>query len=669
MKKKLVNDDIELLDEDIKETKKQKKKKDLGFSQIIKRYLLFLISVLFLEFIFAMFTFDTFYKESVINIILYSVMVSSILSILSGFFKDKGNRVVISIIFCLLAILFCIQLVFYDTFKTFFSFTELGLGDQLESFLGSTLKAIWKNIIRIIIIFSPFILYLIFKKKIDSKRTKLLGYITYVVIFGISLLLFVLHMNSTKGIDSSTYYLYHDVNSIELNIEKLGILNSYVLDIHRAIHGFDAKIVDVDIPEEKKEDIIKYEPNTLDIDFNKETSNGEIKKINEYMLKDTGTDKNQYTGLFKDYNLIYITAESFSELAVSEEITPTLYKLTHTGFIFENYYTPNNLSTIGGEFQSLTGLYPDSSILSKWRTGSNYFPYGLATVFKEKDYNTYAYHNNWYGFQDRHKYLKSQGFTNYLGCYNGLEKRMNCKPWPQSDDDMIKVTVSDYINSEKPFLAYYMTVSGHFGYSWDGNAMSAKNKNAVKNLQGATETAKAYVATQVELDKALERLLNELEKAGKLDNTVIVLLADHYPYNLDLKSVNSISTYQRDSVVEVNHNNLIIWNSKMNDVHIDKACMSSDVLPTVLNLFGIDYDSRLMTGKDILSTSMGLAVFNNRSWVSDKGTYFANQKKFVPKEQMEDADEYVKNMNAIVSNRLNIAKLIVKNNYYNYLLK
>ena len=153
MKKKLVNDDIELLDEDIKETKKQKKKKDLGFSQIIKRYLLFLISVLFLEFIFAMFTFDTFYKESVINILLYSVMVSSILSILSGFFKDKGNRVVISIIFCLLAILFCIQLVFYDTFKTFFSFTELGLGDQLESFLGSTLKAIWKNIIRIIIIF------------------------------------------------------------------------------------------------------------------------------------------------------------------------------------------------------------------------------------------------------------------------------------------------------------------------------------------------------------------------------------------------------------------------------------------------------------------------------------------------------------------------------------
>ena len=671
MKKKLESEEIELLDDNKEEDKKSKKtgKKTFVITDILKRFLLFLIPVLFLEFIFSMFIFDTFYKESIINIILYSFMVSSILSILSGFFKDKGNRVVTSILFFILGLLFCIQLVFYDTFKTFFSFTELGLGDQLESFLGSTLKAIWKNIIKIIVLFSPFILYLIFKKKLIYTRNKILGYITYIVVFGISLLLFILHINSTKGIDSSSYYLYHDVNSIELNMEKLGVLNAYSLDVYRAIHGFEAKIVDVDIKEDKKEDIIKYEPNTLDIDFNKETGNSEIKKINDYMLKDTGTDKNQYTGLFKDYNLIYITAESFSQIAVSEEITPTLYKLTHTGFIFDNYYTPNNLSTIGGEFQSLTGLYPDSSILSKWRTGSNYFPYGLGKVFKDLDYNTFAYHNNWYGFQDRHKYLKSQGFTNYLGCYNGLEKRMNCNPWPQSDDDMIRVTVPDYINSDKPFLAYYMTVSGHFGYSWAGNAMSYKNKNAVSGLSGATESAKAYVATQVELDKALERLLNELEKAGKLDNTVIVLLADHYPYNLDLKSVNSISTYQRDNVVEVNHNNLILWNNKINDIHIEKTCMSSDVLPTILNLFGIDYDSRLLTGKDILSNSMGLAVFNNRSWVSDKGTYFANQKKFVPKEAMEDTDEYVKNMNTFVSNRLNIAKLIVKNNYYNYLLK
>ena len=139
---------------------------------------------------------------------------------------------------------------------------------------------------------------------------------------------------------------------------------------------------------------------------------------------------------------------------------------------------------------------------------------------------------------------------------------MNCKAWPQSDDEMIKVTVSDYLNSDKPFMAYYMTVSGHFSYNFSDNSMAYKNRIKVKNLS-VSESAKAYVATQIELDKALERLLSELEKSGKLDNTVIVLLADHYPYELDLKSINSLSTYKRDKNIEVNHNSLIIWNNKL----------------------------------------------------------------------------------------------------------
>ena len=67
----------------------------------------------------------------------------------------------------------------------------------------------------------------------------------------------------------------------------------------------------------------------------------------------------------------------------------------------------------------------------------------------------------------------------------------------------------------------------------------------------------------------------------------------------------------------------------MEDVHITKPCMSSDVIPTVYNLYGIDYDSRLFTGTDILSDSMGLAVFSNRSWKTDAGTYFASGSKFV----------------------------------------
>ena len=636
--------------------------------KFLKRLIFFLFIINFLEIAFSFFVFNTFNPKEYISVFIYSIIVSSFLSIITGIFKEKVNNIITSFILFIIGVLFCIQLVFYNTFKAFLSFSILGLSDQINSFLGETVKAIIDNIFYIIVFLLPFILYLIFKKKIKLPKNDLLNYIGYFLIMIASTGIFILYINNTKDVLNGPYSLYHDTNSISLNMEKLGVCNSYLIDVYRAIFGFEEDIVTIqnEKAKEVKEEVVSYGQNTLDINFDKETSNKDIIKINEYMKTATGTDKNSYTGTFKNYNLIYIVAESFSNVGVSEELTPTLYKLTHSGFIFDNFYTPNTLSTIGGEFQALTGLYPDSSILSKWRTGKNYFPYGLGKVFKDLGYNTFAYHNNWYGFQDRHKYLKSQGFTNYLGCYNGMEKRMNCKSWPQSDLEMMKVTVNDYIGSSEPFLAYYMTVSGHFSYNFSDNSMAAKNRKYVNNLN-VSSSAKAYVATQIELDRALEYLIKALEEHEKLDNTVIVLMADHYPYKLSLNDINSLSSYKRDSVVEVNHNALILWNSKMEDTHISKVCMSSDVLPTVYNLFGIDYDSRLFTGYDILSNDFGLAIMSNHSWVSDNGTYFASGNKFVT--QNEVNDDYVSNINNIVKNRLGIAKLILKNDYYKYLMK
>lgn len=335
--------------------------------------------------------------------------------------------------------------------------------------------------------------------------------------------------------------------------------------------------------------------------------------------------------------------------------------------MFENFYVPNNLSTIGGEFQAITGLYPENTILSTWRSGKNYFPFGLANKFEEYGYKTFAYHDNSYTFQDRYKYLKSQGFDNFKACRNGMEKLINCDRWPQSDLEMIDKTTSEYIDSETPFLTYYMTVSGHFGYTKGGNYITRKNYSLVENLD-YSDKVKGYIATQIELDKALELLIKRLEEKGILDDTVIVMLADHYPYDLTINEVNEASSYKRDSVVEVNHNNLIIWNSKIKSQKIDKACMSIDVLPTVYNLFGLSYDSRLLMGKDIFSNTEGIAIMKNRSWVTNKGTYYSSTNTFVPKSD-EVSDEYINSINQIVNNRLNISKMIVSKNYYNSVLK
>ena len=632
----------------------------------LKKFLFYFVSILFLEMFFKFSIFNHLEVESIVNILLLVFGLSALLSIITNLFSDKVNRVISAVLLFIIGVLFSVQMVFYNVFKTFFSFSILGLGDQLESFMGETVKAIIENGLYIIISVIPFILFLIFKKKISVKSAKI-SYIFYLVLLFFSVSLYLVNIYHYKDRDNSSYELYTKTNSVALNLEKFGVLNSYIIDIHRAIFGFSEEIeLTSNEPIEEKEEEIVYDKNTLEINFDKATSNKEIQKINSYMQNDSGTQKNSYTGKYQGYNLIYIVAESFSEIAISEELTPTLYKLTHTGLVFDNYYTPNTLSTIGGEFQALTGLYPDSSILTKWRKGTNYFPYGLGTVYKNLGYKTYAYHDNWYGFQDRHKYLKSQGFTNYLGCYNGLEKRMNCKRWPQSDLEMMKVTMKDYINNTEPFLAYYMTVSGHFSYNFSDNSMASKNKKYVNNLKLST-AAKAYVATQIELDRALEYMINELDNAGKLDNTVIVLMADHYPYKLSMNDVNSLSSYKRDNVVEVNHNALILWNNLEETTHIDKPCMSSDVLPTIYNLFGVEYDSRLFTGKDILSTSDGLVILSNHSWVTSHGTYFASGSKFNAKDEVEEG--YVSKINEMVKNRLSVGKLIIKNDYYKYLLK
>ena len=104
----------------------------------------------------------------------------------------------------------------------------------------------------------------------------------------------------------------------------------------------------------------------------------------------------------------------------------------------------------------------------------------------------------------------------------------------------------------------------------------------------------------------------------------------------------------------------------MKSVKVDKVGMSIDVIPTVYNLFGIKYDSRIIMGKDILSTSEGIAIFKDKSWVTNKGTYYASSGKFVAK--IDDVpDGYVDTINSIVSNRVAISRMIVENNYYKYI--
>lgn len=641
-----------------KEKKEQVKKEWPSYAQFI----IFFFVILGLEISFQLLLQQSISINMIIQVILSDTILSSILCLMTNTIGKKTSFVTTILVLIILAILFSTQFVFYKIFKVFFTFHNLGLSDQLNSFKKDTIILIMNNISIIFLFFIPLILYCILHKNRIIKKNNWKYNITYLGLISICVPIMIFQINNTKTESHGLYDLYHNINNISLNIHKIGVLNSYYLDIKRCIFGFHPKVLksvslDLDTQIEKI-----YEKNVLDLNI-RDIGDPEISMINDYILNDNPTSQNEYTGIWQGYNVIYITAESFSEIGISEELTPTLYQLTHSGFQFKNFYTPNILSTIGGEFQSLTGLYPDYSNLTKWREGNNYYPFALATTYEKLGYSTYAYHNNWFGFQDRDVYLTSQGFHNYLGCFNGLENRINCDIWPESDEEMISETLGDYINNDNPFFAYYMTVSGHFAYDFDNNYIAYKNMDYVENLD-LPESAKAYVATQIELDRALEKLITELKNRNKLDNTVIVLMADHYPYELDIDSINSLSSFYRDEI-GVNHNALIMWNPKSDNKEINKTCMSTDVVPTLYNLFGIKYDSRLFTGKDILSDSSGIAIMSDYSWVTDYGKYYAGTSTFVPTKETDE--DYVSTVNQYVNTRLNIARLIIEKDYYRFL--
>ena len=248
----------------------------------------------------------------------------------------------------------------------------------------------------------------------------------------------------------------------------MGIYTTMRLDLERLIFGFEEKVkIEVEaLPTSVTEEKIKY--NITNIDFDTaiaEETNETIKTMHEYFANQIPSEQNEYTGMFKGKNLIVFVAEGLSNVDIREDVTPNLYKLYQEGFQFDNFYTPLfPVSTADGEYMTDTSLIPKEGVWSIYRVKGHYIPYSYPNVFEPLGYSSNRYHNHTATYYHRDEYLETMGYNSYLAKGNGLEQRMNTKLWPNSDLEMIDVTVDDYINNDK-FLAYYMTVSGHLNYT------------------------------------------------------------------------------------------------------------------------------------------------------------------------------------------------------------
>ena len=622
---------------------------------------IFYIFFLFYEELLNKFLYDTNLGLSGCLFICFFVL---LFGVISNIIPKKINKYIFNIFNFFLCFYYGAALIVRKTFGIIISFASISMYKQFTSgvFINTTLSVISDNIWLILVVLFPFILGLFFTNKL-SNRFNYKNILCLILVY----LLFVV------SLDDNTSSLYYDVQNNEQNVDNFGIFPSIFIEIGKKLIGFKEKIEIVDREDERDNVVNMVSRQIDDIDLDFETDNETIENMNEYFKSLLGSYKNSYTGYFKGKNLIYIMAESFDGYFVSKELTPTLYKLINDGFYFDNYYSPTNLSTIGGEFSLLTGLLPNLSTLNcEWTLNNNayvnYFPYGLATLFKNEGYKTFAYHDYLYDFQSRDKYLANLGFDNYRACYNGLEEEIDCSVFPESDLEMVEASIDDYIDEDN-FMVYYATVSGHGKWGFSYNSMSYKNKDLVEDLD-YSDTVKAYIAANLELEKALTFLVDSLEEKGILDDTVIVLASDHHPYFMDDSYVEEMANKELDQF-SLYKNNLIIYNSNVEYKKINKVCNTIDVLPTVLNLFGLNYDSRLMAGRDIFSSSEGIVIFADYSWLTDKGKYSYNSGVFTLTSSMGDnkKQEYIKRINNIVSNRYIMSRNILVYDYYRLVYK
>lgn len=650
-----------------------------------KRTILFMavlpIVLFYYEILLRLFTADSFLGISIISTILFSFAYGMILYILLTVWKNaKLINILTAISIGIFAIIYLVEYFVYRQFKVFYDINTVvgGAGDALTTYTKEAFALVFSldGIFKIVLYLLPLVLYLIFSKHLmagmlSNLKIRIASVITAIVCYGISITIIL--TNSVLMPLFSSQYNFQEA------MQKFGLITTFGIELKNL--AFDSgndkfeqtkteDVVDTSVPEAE----VLY--NKLDLDLS--DTSGKIGEINSYISILSATKQNEYTGLFKGKNLIFITAEAFTAELIDPELTPTLYRLSHSGIQFTDYYQPASAGTTGGEYQNVFGMLPTSGGMSFKKTANTYNYMTIGSQLDRLGYYGKAYHNNSYTYYSRNLTHINLGYSDgFMGYGNGMEKYV-VSQWPQSDYEMISGTLPEYIDKQ-PFNIYYMSVSGHSGYSIDGNAMTKKHWDRVQHLP-YSDDVKGYFAANLDLEDALTHLVSELENKGIADDTVICISSDHFPYGLDsggtlgnMPLLSELYGYNVENLFQRDHSRLILWCGSLEKdepIVVDSPTSSLDILPTLSNLFGTEFDSRLFVGRDVFSDAEPLYFNSQYDWKTNLGTYYASRNQFIPAEGVESVPEnYVENMKTTVRNKVRYCTLAADNDYFRYLFE
>jgi lipoteichoic acid synthase len=626
---------------------------------------------------------------------------------LCGWRRVKVRRSVTALLAFVIFAFYCAHLIYCRVFGSMISLSMMGVGgDAITEFWDAMMSTVMDSLGWLFMCVLPVLVLIagIFAKGKDEDGVRPLLRLAALVL-GFALWLtagWALRLGGT-GTTSAHYAFVSSLVDTDTAAARLGVMTTSTLEAKSMVFGGDETEAEALLDDSSAQEIIlptvpaeqvaqapaeeqppREEAPVLHvnpaIDFSALAASAPDEAaatLSNYFASISGSAHNEYTGLLEGYNLIYICAESFCSAVISEEVTPTLYRMANEGVVLTNFYNSFKNTTTNGEFALLTGLWPDVSRKADMgeTNGSfgqsvrNYMPYGPGNIFRALGVDSFAYHNYYGTYYGRYKTHANLGYS----CKFRGDMRFT-DTWPASDLQMMEQSVDDYIGLDR-FNVYYMTFSGHGPYNIKYNDICHRNfKYVPETVNGnkLTVHARCYLASNLEVERSMEYLLNRLEEAGKLNNTLIVLAGDHYPYYLTDEAAESILGELPEKDFEHYHSTCIMWCGGLDEpIVCDAPCCNVDILPTILNLLGIEYDSRMLSGTDVLSDDLHAAMLYNKSFITDKVKYNAATGEIIVTDESwapteEELQTYVDGISRILSARYAAALSVNKLDYYRY---
>ncbi len=650
----------------------------------------FSVLIFYYESVFKASTTKGYFGLGTLYTFLFSFIYGSIVYLLVSLIKVRRiARILTGVLMILFAVPYLVEYFVYRQFKIFYDVNTVfaGAGDAMTSFYDVALQLVFSldGIFKLVLYFLPAILYFVFSNRIFPTSSS--NMLRRLIAGGTSVLCLLLAV-LMLFLDTARLTLVTKEYNYQSAVHEFGLTTGTYLDIYNIMLGgkndeFEMGSGPVIItptpdnitlpPDATPTPTPKvYGFNQMQLDL--EGGSGRIADLNKYVSSLTPSRQNEFTGLFKGKNLIMISAEAFTAEVIDPVLTPTLYRLATKGIQFTDYYQPSSAGTTGGEYQNVFSMMPTAGGKSFKNTATHLNYFTMGSQLNRLNYYGKAYHNNSYTFYSRNETHNNLGYSDgFMGYGNGMEAYVK-NVWPQSDLEMLEGTLPTYIDRQ-PFNVYYMTVSGHSGYTRTGNTMTKRNWDVVKDLP-YSDAVKGYLAANYELEKAMAYLVKTLEEKGIADDTVICLSTDHFPYGLDsagtlgnMPYLSELYGYQVNDLFQRDHSRLILWSGcveKMEPIVVSTPTSSLDIVPTLSNLFGTEYDSRLFVGRDVFSDQQALVFNSNYDWKTAYGTYVSG--KFTQTDMSVTLpDNYVEQMKTVVRNKMRYCQWVLENDYFRHL--